>query len=127
LIRSAAAAQPSDDNPRLIHLEPSILEVDTLDEQVGSGSLSAMDCTERDLAQTRIGAYLRRWAKKMKIDIRHWPSVLREAERELDAATTRTALNAAAMDRRTVERPVWPLPKCVSRSRFMRLSSALPT
>jgi hypothetical protein len=32
----------------------------------------------------------------MKTDIRHWQSVLREAEREVDAATTRTALHAAA-------------------------------
>jgi hypothetical protein len=41
-------------------------------------------------------AYLRRRAKKMKSDVRYSESVLREAERELDAATTRTALDAAA-------------------------------
>jgi len=32
----------------------------------------------------------------MKTDIRHWQSVLREAERELEATITRTTLNAAA-------------------------------
>jgi hypothetical protein len=32
----------------------------------------------------------------MKSNLRYWQSVLREAERELEAATTRTALDAAA-------------------------------
>jgi hypothetical protein len=31
----------------------------------------------------------------MKTNIRHWQSVLREAERAVDAAITRTALDAA--------------------------------
>lgn len=49
-----------------------------------------------DLAQARTWSYPRRRAKKMKIDLGYWQSVLREAERELQAATTRTTLNAAA-------------------------------
>jgi hypothetical protein len=32
----------------------------------------------------------------MNSNLRYWTSVLREAERELEAATTRTAMNAAA-------------------------------
>jgi hypothetical protein len=31
----------------------------------------------------------------MKANLRYWTSVLREAERELQAATTRAAMNAA--------------------------------
>ena len=39
----------------------------------------------------------------MKTDIRHWQSVLRQAEQELDDATTRTTLNAAATKLMRVE------------------------
>jgi hypothetical protein len=42
------------------------------------------------------GAYLRGRAKMMKANLRYWRSVLREAERELEAATGKTTMNAAA-------------------------------
>jgi hypothetical protein len=32
----------------------------------------------------------------MKANVRYWTSILREAERELEAATTREAMNAAS-------------------------------
>ena len=44
----------------------------------------------------RLHRRLRPHRLEMKTDIRHWQSVLREAEGELEATTTRTTLNAAA-------------------------------
>lgn len=57
---------------------------------------SAIDCTDGTLLIPGSAPMWRSRAKKLKTDIRHWQSVLREAERELEAATGRTALSAAA-------------------------------
>jgi hypothetical protein len=63
-----------------------------LDQKAWVSASSAIDCTGRD-SDRRSSAPP---AKKMKSDTRRWQSVLQEAERELDAATTRTTLNVAA-------------------------------
>jgi hypothetical protein len=46
------------------------------------------------LAAAAVGSYLT--IATMKANLRYWTSVLREAERELDAAKTITAMRAAA-------------------------------
>jgi hypothetical protein len=45
------------------------------------------------LAAAGTAPYL--WIVTMKANLAYWTSILREAERELEAATTRAAMNAA--------------------------------
>jgi hypothetical protein len=42
------------------------------------------------------GAALYLWTVTMKANLSYWTSILREAERELEAATTRAVVGAAA-------------------------------